>query len=116
MRRPVLVRRPDSGSQFSFRPPIRTSWQRASIREWLSSGEAEKIVATATLLRGFTHSVVFGEHELIAEIIAAASRCGSECLDDTKGELFALAVSGVTAGRRASPLRGTYKTRRTRAT
>ena len=89
---------------------------RVVLREWLSSGEAEKIVATATLLRGFTHSVVFGEHELIAEIIAAASRCGSECLDDTKGELFALAVSGVYSGRRASPLRGTYKTRRTRAT
>jgi hypothetical protein len=76
---------------------------RVVLREWLSSGEPGKIVATATLLRGFTHSVVFIEHELIAEIIAAASRCGSECLDDTKGELFALAGSGVYSGTPGEP-------------
>jgi hypothetical protein len=76
---------------------------RLVLREWLSSGEAEKIVATATLLRGFTHSLVFSEHELLAEIIAAASRCGSECLADAKGELFALAGGGVYSGTPGEP-------------
>jgi hypothetical protein len=76
---------------------------RVVLREWLLSGEAERIVATATLIRGFTHSVVFSDHELIAEIIAAASRCSSECLDDTKGEFFALAGSGVYSGTPGEP-------------
>jgi len=76
---------------------------RTVLREWLSSGEAERIVATATLLRGFAHSIVFTDHELIADIIVAASQCGSECLDDTKGELFALAASGVYSGTPGQP-------------
>jgi hypothetical protein len=76
---------------------------RIVFREWLSSGEPDKIIATATLLRGFDHGVVFHEHELIAEIVSAANRCGQECLNDTKGELFAVAASGVYSGTPGQP-------------
>ena len=64
---------------------------RIVLREWLSSGQADKIVATATLLRGYAHHIVFSEHEMVAEILGAASQCGSECLTDARNELFVLA-------------------------
>jgi len=76
---------------------------RVVFREWLSSGDPDKIIATATLLRGFDHSVVFHEHELIADIVAAAHRCGPECLENTKSELFAVAGSGVYSGTPGQP-------------
>lgn len=71
---------------------------RIALREWLASGEPDKIVCVAGLLRGFVHSIVFSEHELIAELLVAANGCGTECLQDTKGELFAVAGSGVYTG------------------
>jgi hypothetical protein len=101
---------PDAGSSARFWLPIlfhaadpNLAAARTILREWLSSREADKVVATATLLRGFAHSVVFSDHELIADIIVAASQCSSECLDDTKGELFALAASGVYSGTPGQP-------------
>jgi hypothetical protein len=101
---------PDAGSSARFWLPIlfhaadpNLAAGRTIFREWLSSREADKIVATATLLRGFAHSVAFSDHELIADILVAASQCGSECLDHTKGELFALAASGVYSGTPGQP-------------
>ena len=71
---------------------------RTVLREWLALGDRSKIVAAATLLRGFDHSVVFAEHELVAEILVAAERCDAECLTDASGALFALAGSGAYSG------------------
>ena len=79
------------------------STARVVLREWLESGQADKIVATATLLRGYAHNVVFNEHELVAEILDVASQCGSDCLAEARNELFALAVSGVYRGTPGEP-------------
>jgi len=65
------------------------------LREWIASGDASKLVAAAHLLRAFDHSVVFTNHEFIAEVLDAAAGCGSECLQDVKSELFGVAIGGV---------------------
>jgi hypothetical protein len=65
------------------------------LREWLVSRVADKIKSAAHLLRGFDHGVVFTNHEFVAELLDAASRCGGDCLNDVKGELFAVAIGGV---------------------
>ena len=77
---------------------------RVVLREWFVSGQGNKIVATATLLRGYTHNVIFSECELVAEILGAASECGSNCLNEAKGELFALAMGGVHRGAPGQPM------------
>ena len=77
---------------------------RVVLREWFVSGQGNKIVATATLLRGYTHNVVFSECELVAEILGAASECGSDCLNEAKGELFALAIGGGHSGTPGQPM------------
>jgi hypothetical protein len=76
---------------------------RIILREWIASGEPEKIVGAAGLLRGFDHSIVFVEHELISELIEAARKCGTECLRDASSELHALAGSGVYTGAPGEP-------------
>ena len=76
---------------------------RIALLEWISSGQPNKIVGAASLLRGFDHSIVFSQHELIAELLVAANKCGAECLQETKGELFSLAASGVFSGTPGQP-------------
>ncbi len=46
---------------------------RVVLREWVTSRDPKKIIAAASLLRGFDHSVVFLEHELIADLLVAAN-------------------------------------------
>ena len=65
---------------------------RHALRERAKSGQAQKIVGAAGLLRGFDHSMVFSEHELIAELLVAADNYGTECLQDTRSELFSLVL------------------------
>ncbi len=77
---------------------------RHALREWAKSGQAQKIVSAAGLLRGFDHSIVFSEHELIAELLVAANSCGTECLQDTRSELSSLAISGVYSGTPGQPM------------
>lgn len=76
---------------------------RDVLREWIVSGDSQKIVAGASLLRGFDHSLVFAEHELIRDFLIAANAAGAECLKDTKSELFSLAMSGVYSGAPGEP-------------
>ena len=90
---PVLFRASD--------PTLSTA--RVVLREWLASGQADKIVATTTLLRGYAHNIVFSEHEMVAEIVGAASRYGSDCLANARSELFVLANSGVYMGTPGKP-------------
>ena len=90
---PVLFRASD--------PTLSTA--RVVLREWLASGQADKIVATTTLLRGYAHNIVFSEHKMVAEILGAASRCNPDCLADARNELFVLASSGVYGGTPGQP-------------
>ena len=76
---------------------------RSALLEWAASGEQQKIVGAAGFLRDFDHSLVFSEHELIAELLAAANKCGVECLRYTKSELCALATSGIYSGTPGQP-------------
>jgi hypothetical protein len=76
---------------------------RAALREWATSGQPQKIIGAARLLKGFDHSIVFSEHELISELLIAANRVGVECLQDTRSELFSLAISGVYSGAPGEP-------------
>ena len=100
----------DAGSSARFWLPVlfrasdpTLSTARVVFREWLASGQADKIVATATLLRGYAHNIVFSKHEMVAEILGAASRCSSDCLARAKSELFVLANSGVYSGTPGQP-------------
>ena len=90
---PILFRASD--------PTLSTA--RVVLREWLASGQADKIVATTTLLRGYAHNIVFSEHKMVAEILGAASRCNPDCLANARNELFVLASSGVYSGTLGQP-------------
>jgi hypothetical protein len=67
----------------------------AVLGEWLSSGDANRIVGAAHLLRGFNHGIIFSDHELMAELLAAAARCGDDCLKSAMSELYCLATNGT---------------------
>lgn len=73
------------------------------LREWVTSGEQDKIVGSAHFLRGFDHEIVFSAHEFIAELLDAAARCGSDCLQHASSELYAVAVSGIYSGSPGQP-------------
>jgi hypothetical protein len=76
---------------------------RVVLREWIASGDRQRIVAAASLLKAFDHSIVFSEHELICDLLVAANNFGDECLQDVRGELFSLAGSGVYSGTPGQP-------------
>jgi len=65
------------------------------LREWLSSGDANRIVGAAHLLRGFDHGIIFSDHEFMAELLAAAARCGDDCQKSAMSELYCLAGDGT---------------------
>jgi len=73
------------------------------LREWTRSQDADKIVATAQLLRSFDHSTVFTQHRFVAELLEAASHVSDDCLQRTKAKVFGLAISGVYSGRPGQP-------------
>jgi hypothetical protein len=73
------------------------------LREWLTSNDGEKIIAAATLLRGYEHGTVFVLSDFIADLLDAASGIGPECLRFTRSELYALAISGVYTGSPGKP-------------
>src|SRR5262249_27221885 len=73
------------------------------LREWIRSGESERIVAAAHLLRGFEHSVVFDLADFVAEMLEAAAAVGSECHARTASELYALAIGGLFTGTPGQP-------------
>lgn len=73
------------------------------LREWVLSDDEVRIVGVAHLLRGFDHSIVFTSDDFIADLLDAASKKGQECLDHTRSELFATAMSGVHSGTPGQP-------------
>jgi hypothetical protein len=64
------------------------------LREWLQSNDSEKIKGVANLLGGFDHTLVFTNDDFVAELLETAANAGAECLRQTKGELYALAIGG----------------------
>ena len=83
---------------------------RVVLREWVTSGESDKIVAAANLLRGFDHALVFSEHELIAEVLVAANLRGSECLEYHAANSLAWPSVARTRALQANRHRATYTT------
>jgi hypothetical protein len=73
------------------------------LREWVVSENEDQIIGAANLLRGFEHSIVFTSDEFVADLLDAASKKGQECLDHTRSELFATAMSGVHSGTPGQP-------------
>jgi hypothetical protein len=73
------------------------------LREWVDSGEEDKIVGAAYLLRGFDHEIVFSAHGFVADLLDAAANCGHDCLGHTSSELYAAAISGMYSGSPGQP-------------
>lgn len=73
------------------------------LREWLSTGDSEKIVGASHFLGSFEHSIVFSIDEFIADLLDAAARVNTECLDHVRNELFGTAISGVHSGTPGEP-------------
>lgn len=73
------------------------------LREWLRSGDQERIVGAAHLLHGFDHSIVFSSHDFVAELLDAANQVGHECLQHASSELFCVAIGGVYGGTPGEP-------------
>ena len=68
---------------------------QAVLLEWIDSRNADQIIATAHLLRGFDRAIVFSLAEFIAQILEAAAAKGDDCLRRSKSELYGVAVSGT---------------------
>jgi hypothetical protein len=70
----------------------------AVLSEWVVTNEQEKIEAVSHLLRAFDHELVFSSHAFVADLLDAAAGRGDACLTAVRGELFGLAVGGITTG------------------
>jgi len=73
------------------------------LREWVQSGQTEKIVGAAHLVDSWEHSIVFSSHDFVADLLDAADKCGEECLQRVRSELFGTAISGVHSGTPGQP-------------
>jgi len=73
------------------------------LREWLASGDAEKVAGAIDLLGAHEHSFVFAEHEFVAEAIEAASACSPAALERVSGRLFGIAIGGVHSSAPGEP-------------
>ena len=71
--------------------------------EWIASADGDKIIASAMLLRGFVHSVVFALDDFIADLLDAAQAVGTECCDRASSELFGVSIGGVHSGTPGKP-------------
>lgn len=73
------------------------------LREWVKSGDPQKVSAAAYLFRGYDHSLVFTAHSFVAELLDAAEPLGDETLQHVRSELFALALGGTFHGSPGKP-------------
>lgn len=73
------------------------------LREWVQSGDQEKVVGAAHLMDSWEHSIVFSVHDFVADLLDAADKCGPECLQRVRGELFGTAIGGVHSGTPGEP-------------
>jgi hypothetical protein len=73
------------------------------LREWVQSGDQEKIVGAAHLLHSWEHSIVFSVHDFVADLLDAADKLGPECLQRVRSELFGTAISGAHSGTPGQP-------------
>jgi hypothetical protein len=65
------------------------------LREWVVPGNPEQLMGAARLLNGFDHSIVFDLHPYIADLIDAAAKTSTKCLQRVESELFGLAIGGM---------------------
>jgi len=73
------------------------------LKEWTSSGDSEKVVAAASLLRNFHSDVVFSLADFVADTLDDAERLGAECYEAVCGQLFGVAISGVWSSAPGEP-------------
>jgi len=75
----------------------------AALREWLGSGEPERVAAVAMLLRRAGPRFVFDNHEFVADILSRAAAAGNESLERVRSDLLALAFSTGRHGLSGQP-------------
>ena len=73
------------------------------LREWTTSGDSEKVVAAASLLREYHEDVVFALDDFVADTLDNAAKLGSDCYKAVRGQFFCLAISGTWMGTPGEP-------------
>ncbi len=73
------------------------------LKEWTSSGDSEKVLAAASLLRNFHSDVVFSLADFVADTLDDAERLGADCYEAVCGQLFGVAISGVWSSAPGEP-------------
>ncbi len=73
-------------------------------REWLASGEREKIVAAARLVEHASGGFVFEHEDFVADLLAAGDRAGAEALEEVRQALTATALNVGGTGTPGEPM------------
>jgi hypothetical protein len=67
----------------------------AVLREWIDSGDEERIVGAAVLLKDAGWEFVFGEEPFIAHLLERAHHAGGTCYRRAGGEVYGVARGGT---------------------
>jgi hypothetical protein len=77
----------------------------AVLKEWVDTGEANKIVAVARILQEASHGFVFAKHEFVAHLLTSASELNEQVLRSVGSSLFAVAYTGEYSSTPGQPPR-----------
>jgi hypothetical protein len=73
------------------------------LREWVESGEPDRIVGAARLLENADYKFVFDRHAFVGPLLTQASRAGQECYDHVRSLLFQVAIGGIVESSPGQP-------------
>ena len=75
----------------------------AALREWLDSGDPERVVTAVELLGEAGPDFVFDRHEFVDQALSRAEALGDECLAGVRSALLGLALSAAREGPAGQP-------------
>ena len=74
------------------------------LREWVDSGDSDKIRSVGYLLREANPGFIFQEVEFVARLLESAHAAGEGTFDSVEGNLLNSAISGVQMGTPGKPM------------
>jgi hypothetical protein len=74
------------------------------LREWINSGDKNKIEAVAYLLQDAPSGFAFSHPALVSTLLENAYRINDDCYRNVEGYLFCSAISGTRSGSPGQPM------------
>ncbi len=67
------------------------------LKEWTTSDDPERLVASVHLITAAEHAFVFIQHEFVSECLINAKKLAGDCLGNVRSSLFKVAISGTVS-------------------